>query len=174
MTYTNKEFCKLSCYNKIFNTEFRTNANYESNWKMKYTNLRKNENCTENVVDSKKCITTDYWICQHNPVTARTKKIRLVWWRNLSTTWKNLIARELKLKQKVNISHFRVSQILYLYGGDCPPSEEGGGGDVGNGGRREQVMRGTNRGEKKFWGDFGSQKSNICKIRFCMFNTHFS
>ena len=136
--------------------------------------MRKNENCTENVVDSKKCITTDYWICQHNPVTARTKKIRLVWWRNLSTTWKNLIAGELKLKQKVNISHFRVSQILYLYGGDCPPSEEGGGGDVGNGGRREQVMRGTNRGEKKFWGDFGSQKSNICKIRFCMFNTHFS
>ena len=26
---------------------------------------------------------------------------------------------------------------------------------------------------ESFW-DFGLKKSNICKIRFCMFNTHFS
>ena len=52
-------------------------------------------------------------------------------------------------------------------GGTVPPPVTGD---------REQVMRGDRSGgTKNLWkGDFGLKKSNICKIRFCMFNTHFS
>ena len=66
--------------------------------------------------------------------------------------------------------------ICKLQGFPNTMSSLGGGGTVPPvRGDHEQVIRGTDRGDKKLvGGDFGLKKSNICKIRFCMSSTYFS